>query len=189
MTVYEQIFNDFKKGDISSFYEKMYPEILIFTSRILGKEFGFLSEDCVQDAVFKTYQMRQSFSSPFQIKVYLYTCVRNKAISILRKGNAKQNYVSQLDDYENDYSLTYIEQETLTLLYEAIDSLPDKYRTLFDLSFEQGLKNAEVAKLLNLAEVTVKKQKARLIGMLRDNLKGKMGKEYIVIIMYLLESY
>lgn len=189
MEVYKQVFAEFKEGTINSFYEKMYPELIIYASRLLGSEFSFLSEDCVQDAVFQTYKQRHSFSSPFQLKAYLYTCVRNKGISILRKGKAQSNYIAQIENYENDLSISFIEQETLTLLYEAIDALPEKYKTLFDLSFEQGLKNAEVAKILNLSEIAVKKQKSRFKSLLYDRLKDKIGKEHLYLILLLLYDF
>lgn len=188
MALYEQIYLDFKAGVITSFYEKMYPELLLYTSRLLGEEYAFLAEDCVQDAVFKTYQQYGSFSSPVQWKVFLYTCVRNGAINILRKGKAQKNYQTQIDDYERDISLNFIEQETLTLLYEAINALPEKYKSLFALSFEQGLKNSEVAEHFQIAEITVKKQKARLIELLRKSLKGKIGKEDLLILMLFLSK-
>lgn len=189
MTIYEQIYSEFKKGEITTFYEKMYPELIIYTSRLLGSEFAFLSEDCVQDAVFHAYQQRGTFASPFQLKAFLYTCIRNKGISIIRKGKAQNNYMIQVEDYENDFSVNFIEQETLTLLYEAIDALPEKYRTIFDLSFEKGLKNVEIAKLLNIAEVTVKKQKSKLKNLLYDSLKDKIRKEYLYLILFLLSDY
>ena len=188
MPLYEQIYSDFKEGVITSFYEKMYPELLAYTTRLLGEEYAFLAEDCVQDAVFKTYQQYRSFPSSMQWRVFLYTCVRNGAINILRKGKAQKNYQAQIDDYEGDISLNFIEQETLTLLYEAINALPEKYKTLFTLSFEQGLKNSEVAEHFHIAEITVKKQKARLIELLRNNLKGKMDKEGIFILLLFLSE-
>ncbi len=188
MALYEQIYLDFKAGVITSFYEKMYPELLLYTSRLLGEEYAFLAEDCVQDAVFKTYQQYGSFSSPVQWKVFLYTCVRNGAINILRKGKAQKNYQTQIDDYERDISLNFIEQETLTLLYEAINALPERYKSLFTLSFEQGLKNSEVAEHFQIAEITVKKQKARLIELLRKSLKGKIAKEDLLILMLFLSK-
>ena len=189
MTIYEQIFSDLKKGEISSFYEKMYPELLIYTSRLLGEDFAFLSEDCVQNAVFKAYNRSESFTSSLQWKVFLYTCVRNEAISILRKGQAQRNYIARNEVENEDLVLQFIEQETLTLLYEAIDKLPEKYRNLFELSFEKGLKNKEVAELFNIAESTVKKQKAKLIELLRVNLKGKIEDGYLgLLLMILMEG-
>lgn len=186
MTVYGQIYDDFNGGDITSFYKVMYPELLVYVSRILGDEFSFLAEDCVQDAVLKTYNRRTEFQSPLQWKVFLYTCVRNNAITVLRKGHAHSNYLDQRNGQtveNNNLMLDIIEQETLSLLYEAIAALPEELRQIFDLSFEQGLRNAEVAAQLNVAEVTVKKRKARLVSLLRDNLRGKIDKQLLLVLL------
>lgn len=182
MTKYKQIFDDFRKGNIELFYEMMYPELLVYVSRILGEDFSFLAEDCVQDAVLKTYKQCHSFPTPLQWKVYLYTCTRNGALSILRNGKAHDNYIGNQDENE-DVTLGIIEQETLTLLYNAINQLSEELRHLFELSFEQGLKNAEVAALLSVAEITVKKRKARLINLLRTSLKGKMDEAMLLVLL------
>ncbi len=186
MTIYEYIFSEFKEGRLAPFYEKMYPELLAYTTHLLGEDFSFLSEDCVQDTVFKAYQQTASFASPLQWKVFMYTCLRNEAISILRKGKAHKNYLSQVEELEDDISLQFIEQETITLLYEAINALPDKYRELFELSFEQGLKNVEIANKLQIAEITLKKRKGRLIEMLRSNMADKMDNESLCLLIWIL---
>ena len=49
-----------------------------------------------------------------------------------------------------------IEQEVYVALFSVVRSLPEKYRSVFELSFEQGLRNVEVASMLNVAEITVK---------------------------------
>lgn len=185
MTLYRQIFDDFRSGNITSFYKVMYPEMLVYVSKILGDGFSFLAEDCVQDAVMKTWNRRNEFLSPLQWKVFLYTCVRNGAVDILRKGQARDNYVGSKDSNggNNNLMLDIIEQETLTLLYDAIDSLPENLRQLFELSFEQGLHNAEVARQLNVAEVTIKKRKARLVNILRDRLSGRMNVERLLLLL------
>lgn len=186
MAIYEHIFSEFKEGHLTPFYEKMYPELLTYANNLLGEEYAFLSEDCVQDSVFKAYEQLKSFSAPLQWKVFLYTCIRNEAISIFRKGKAQKNYLSQSSVHEEDLSTHFIEQETLTLLYEAIDALPEKFKILFELSFCQGLKNAEIAERLQLAEITIKKQKQQLIKLLRKNLEEKMDKEFLYLLLWAL---
>lgn len=186
MALYKQIFNDFTDGDISSFYKVMYPELLVYVARILGDEFSFLAEDCVQDAVMKAWNKRKTFPSYLQWKVFIYTCVRNGAISILRKGHAKSKYMDSADadsGGNNNLMLDIIEQETLTLLYEAVSSLPEEYREIFELSFEQGLKNAEAAARLCVAEITIKKRKARLVSILHDHLKGRMDGQLLLLLL------
>jgi len=189
MTVYAEIFEDFKGGDIASFYETMYPELLVYVARILGDDYSFLAEDCVQDAVLKTWRRRDEFHSPLQWKVFLYTCIRNGAVDVLRKAHAHSNYIDARSGEgggERNLMLDIIEQETLTLLYETIRQLPEELRQIFDMSFEQGLRNAEVARRLSLSEIAVKKRKARLINILRHRLRGKIDEPLLLL---LLASY
>ena len=63
-----------------------------------------------------------------------------------------------------------LEQETLDMLYAAIESLPPKYREVLRMSYRDGLKNAEIAERLGVAEITVKKWKAGILEMLRKQL-------------------
>ena len=62
-------------------------------------------------------------------------------------------------------------QETLDRLYLAIDQLPDQLHRIFELSFEEGLSHKEIAAILQLSPHTVKKQKAKLIQLLREHFK------------------
>lgn len=184
MTENEKILTDFREGKLDTLYNKVYPGLLTYASRVLGTDYAFLAEDCVQDAILQGYQQRHTFRSQFLFKAFLYTCIRNKAISILRKSQAQENYISEQKDNETDFINGIIEQEVMTSLYSAIDTLPENYRKLFELSFEQGLKNAEVAAILNVSESTIVKHKAQLIELLRQALRND-GCYDLVLFTYL----
>ena len=183
---YDEIFEAFRKGELAPFYRRMYPELILFAGRILGHDYAFMAEDHVQDSVFKAYERRNSFVSAMQWKVFLYTCVRNAAISCLRHRSARQNYLAQTEVSDDALALGIVEQETISMLYEAIESLPPEYRELLEMSFGEGLRNAEIASRLQVAEITVKKRKARLIDLLRESMGGKVDKEYLLLLLYLL---
>ena len=70
-------------------------------------------------------------------------------------------------------------QEALDTLFAAIERLPDQYKDIFRLNFEQGLKNQEIARMLDVAEITVKKRKARMLDLLR----GYLGADANTLIM------
>lgn len=75
------------------------------------------------------------------------------------------------------------------LLYDAIDELPERYRRIFELNFQQGLKNAEIAALLGVTESAVKKQKAAMIDLVRQSLKKKTGNDllaFLIVMKYLV---
>lgn len=170
MTWSEQIFEDFSRGKIDSFYTHIYPDILVYASSLLQGGLAIRAEDCVQDAVEASYLRREQFVSAGQWKAFMIACIRNRAISIMRRQDARENYLSSMDadvEISADALHDYIEVETRTRLYNAISSLPEELRQVFNLSFEEGLRNPEIAARLGIAEITVKKRKARLIERLR----------------------
>lgn len=174
MITLEEIFEDFKRGKLEPFYRHVYAKLLLYASRQLGTDYAFLAEDLVQDAVCKAYEQQDAFASAAVFKSFFYSCIHNAAVDILRKNKAQENYLSQQEEH-TEFLSGIIEQETLDLLYDAIDELPEKYRRIFELNFREGLKNAEIAALLGVTESAVKKQKATMIELVRKSLKEKTG--------------
>lgn len=176
MTWSDEIFEDFRRGEIKSFYDYIYPDILVYATNLLRGQHAFKAEDCVQDAIEASYLKRREFLSSGQWKAFIITCIRNRAISIMRHNEASENYILNFDHtnhISNDILNDYIELETRNRLYNAIDFLPADLKQIFFLSFEEGLKNPEIAKKLNIAEITVKKRKARLLERLRKMLSSE----------------
>lgn len=188
MVTPEHILAEFKSGKLETFYKNTYGKLLLYASRYLGPDYSFLAEDCVQDAIYKAYQQRETFSSVATFKSFFYSCVRNAAIDILRKNHAQENYLSQQEE-NIEFLNSIIEQETLNLLYDSIASLPEKYQKIFELNFQQGLKNAEIAALLGVTESAIKKQKAQMIELVRKDLKNKTGNDLLAIMIVLNYFY
>lgn len=104
---------------------------------------------------------------------YILKCIYHSAIGLVRKHYSRNNY---LESSENEHvtpglEVAMLEQETLDRLHVAIESLPVKYRTLLRMSYQEGLKNAEIASRLGVAEITVKKQRAQMLMMLREKMR------------------
>ena len=118
----------------------------------------------------KAWQTHDTFVSPFQLKSFLFTCIRNHAISLLRKAHTQHNYAAHNKE-ENEYELTarIIEQETLDMLHAAIRQLPEKYQQVFDLNYEQGLRNEEAAQMMGITVDGFNKRKAKMIALLRKH--------------------
>lgn len=170
----ERVFEDFKQGDIHSLYAEWYASLLAFAARYLTDRYAILAEDCVQDAVMKAWQTHDTFVSPFQLKSFLFTCIRNRAISLLRKADTQHSYAAHNKKEENEHELTarMIEQETLDMLHAAIRELPEKYRQVFDLNYEQGLRNEEAARMMGITIDGFNKRKARMIALLRQQFRN-----------------
>lgn len=181
----KKVYEEFLKGEIDAFYRHRYSAMVLYASRQLGDDMAFLAEDCVQEAIFKTYKQRKTFVSPSALKAYLYACIHNNAISHLRKQQAKDNYTAESDD-EAVFERGLIEQETIELLFDAIGRLSERYRRIFELSFERGMKNAEVAAILGVSESAVKKQKYALISTLREDLLKHTDSDFVVFLLLLV---
>lgn len=168
MELTHSTYTGFLSGQMGDFYAHVYPSLLMFAARNLGDNYAFLAEDCVQDAVYHAYEQRGMFGTPAYLKSFLYQCIHNSAVSILRKHGSKQRYTQQTTYDVPDPTTAIIEQETLDLLFEAIGQLPDDLRQVFELSFEEQLTNQEAGRRMGISESGFKKKKAKLIAVLRQ---------------------
>ncbi|MDE6559906.1 MAG: sigma-70 family RNA polymerase sigma factor [Muribaculaceae bacterium] len=188
----ERAYRMFIDGDIGFFYSYIYPDMILYASSCLPGQLSIMAEDCVQNAVEKAYRRREDFTSAGQWKAFLITCIRNKAISYLRNSSAAERYqefAAGFDRLHEDILIDYIRQETLQRLYAAIDALPPDMRDLLEMSFEEGLRNSDIAQRLGVAEITVKKRKARLISMLRSAFPDGLSPSAIMIILASMRLY
>ena len=168
---HQDAYEQFLQGEIDLLYKEVYPSLLVFTRRLLPDTLTYLAEDCVQDSIFKLYSQRNEMTSPERAKSFLYVCIHNTVISYIRRDNSRQHFVSQINDnFENDFSVELIRQETIDELIGAVDRLPDDMRQLCVMIFREGLKTAEIARQLSMTEGGVKKKKKRLLTLLRQSL-------------------
>ena len=170
MTITDDILQQFRTGELEQFYAVCYASLLVFAKRVLGSGCEYVAEDCVQDAIYKTYMVRARFSEPYKLKAFLFTAVHNNAVSFLRHHRRQADYLSSEEMMHDDLQANIIRQETIDAIYAAVERLPEKQREMFELSFEQGMKNAEIAAALGISESTVKQRKAKTLSLLRDDL-------------------
>lgn len=168
---YQEAYEQFLQGDIDLFYKEVYPSLLVFSRRLLPATLVYLAEDCVQDAILKLYNQRREISSPERAKSFLFICIHNTIFSYIRKDNSRQHFIREdYDNFEDDFSVELIRQETIDELMAAVDRLPEDMRQLCMMIFRQGMKTTEIARHLNITESGVKKKKRRLLDLLRKSL-------------------
>ena len=168
-----QILIDFQQGKLDLLYPNVYPGLILYAIKYLGEESEFLAEDCVQNAIFSAWERRNKFDSVYTFKAFLYMAIKNDIISIHRKNSARERYVRELEDV-SCFANSVIDQEAQTLLYSAIEELPEKAKIVFEMSFMEGLKNVEIAEKLGLSDSSVKKYKATALDFLRKKLEPSL---------------
>ena len=191
MVIDAEKYRQFCNGQLDAFHREAYPSLLSMANRMLSPFYDYLAEDCVQEAVYSAWRNRDNLTSPSHLKSYLFACVHNEAVNILRKNTKKQNFFQQQNNLPVDLGVDeqYLIQESLDTLYSIIDSLPDEYKKIFELSFVEGLKLEEVAQTLNLSLSGVKKRKARFLEMLREKLSEHDNNPLIWIMFLQITQY
>lgn len=171
---------------MDEFYHELYPGLIAYACRELGDNLAYLAEDCVQDAVLQSYSKRKDFSTSMAWYAYILKCISHGAVHHHRKNDSHATYLDSLsrERPEKAIEADALEQETLDRLYAAVESLPEEYRQILRMSFREGLKNAEIAARLGVAEITVKKKKAKILALLSE----RMGGIPPAIVLMLLET-
>lgn len=126
------------------------------------------AEDAVQEAFLRLYTYRKPLESDEHLRRWLIRVTVNICKNML-KGRWRRQ-VSLDDVAEQPVFDRPAERE----LYAAVLSLPEKYRTVLDLYYYEGLSTAEIGKLLGVKQSAVTTRLARA----RAILKEKLGEDW-----------
>lgn len=141
-----------------------------------------MAADIVQECFVKQWQHREDFVYLHQVKAYLYTSVRNKALNVLEHRKVVSEYERKVLDkaQESFFHDKVIAEESYRILVNAIDKLPQQMRNIMQLALE-GKTNPEIADALNVSGETVHSQKKTAYRKLREYLKDY----YYLVFLYL----
>lgn len=121
------------------------------------------TEEIYSDFFIKIWQKREELHEIENPKLYFFVGIKNMALNKLAQKKKQQSLSSE--DWLNNMNSTFFNPEDMMLSDEAvrriesiINSLPPKCRVIFKLVKEEGLKYAEVSKVLDISIKTVEAQ-------------------------------
>lgn len=133
------------------------------------------AEDILQEAFLDAFRKIDSFKGESSFGAWLKRIVVNKAINQLKKRKVQwteldhERYEPQEDEAIDEEA----HQGQMARLHEAIQQLPDGFRTVLSLYLLEDYSHKEIAALLGITESTSKSQlnraKAKLREMLHQN--------------------
>ena len=170
-----------EKG-LEAFYHLYYAPLTYFACKLTSNQPA--AEDIVTEAFIKLWGNREKLTTPYSVKSYLYSTVRNAAIDWLRVQKRQAQHQQDIR-YRSETTETailhyMIEAETTHQLYTALESLPPKCRQVFSLFYLHSKELKEIARIMNISVTTVKSQKERAIELLRKRLR------YLPLLLVLL---
>ncbi len=138
------------------------------------------TRDIMQEAYVKAFTKLTQFKSESSFSTWLIRIGINEALQELRrtkrirtKYGVPQNLdtlIQMTDPNSMNPEKRAITTETRTLIEEAVDRLPKKYRVIFVMRQVEGLPTAEIADCLDLSESNVKVRLHRAKKMLKEEL-------------------
>lgn len=151
-----ELFLELKGVNKDIAFQKIYTQ---YKKLIYGIAFGILknkedAEDIVQIFFSKLYTIEKDKLPREKIASWIYTVIKNEAISLLRKK--KEHFdietIYEIEDKDNEIN-NLIDKEEFNKLISKLD---DKEREIITLKIIAGLPFEEIAKLLNKPSGTIK---------------------------------
>lgn len=169
------LLSSLKEGRADAFEEifNRYWRKLYFScyKRIKDKE---VSEEIVQDVFTALWLKRKTLDIRGSLPAYLYTAIRYGVINHLKKEIVRGVYKEKMLIVSNHLD-TSLEENILVNdlnrnLEREITYLPEKCRSVFELSRKQHRSNREIAEFLHISEKTVENHLSKAIRRLRVGL-------------------
>lgn len=172
-------------GNAEAFYELVRPyERAIFLAALSIVKNEADAEEVAQEAVLKAFKNLSRFRQESKFSTWLIQITINEAKMKIRK-NKRHLYESMDEGQQNEEgdhipkdfadwreipSEALEQSELREALTKALESLPEKYRTILILRDVQHLSIDETAKVLGLTEANVKTRLSRARLQMRDAL-------------------
>ena len=144
-------------------------------------------QDLTQEAFIKAFNSLDKFDKQFSFSTWLFKIATNNCIDYLRKkklstfsidkdiSNDDDDYQFEIPDNERIPDKNLLDKERKKILEEAIESLPNKYKSVILLRHREEKDYEEIAKKLKLPLGTVKAHIFRGRELLNKYLKDKLG--------------
>ena len=160
-------------------FRTYFMPLMAFSRKILGNEDD--AREVVHQVFINLWERREELDLSNPLKSYLFTSVNNRSLNVIR--DRKKFSSAEVPDVAGEWDVS-AQIESMELegkIREAIDSLPEKCREIFEMNRFQGLKYSEIATHLGISVKTVENQMTKALRILREQL-GK----YLAILLWMI---
>lgn len=142
-----------------------------------------VAEEIVQTVFLKLWERRGQLDIHTSARAYLYRSVYHDSLNYLKHQQVKQRYIMENSrDISNRYDHTDTHAKELRKeLQVAMNQLPEKCRTIFQMSRFEDLKYQEIADRLGISLKTVEGHMGKALRILRLRLA-----EFLPLIIFTL---
>lgn len=173
-------FEDFKRGNTAAFehYFNWFKKRLLYFSGTLLQHQDEVAEEIVLDVFVKCWEKRATFSSPENVKAFLYIAVKNACLTYLqsthhRKCTLQEEYEEDALIAEPEIYAHLIRTDVMAALANEVEKLTPLQQKIVKMSYVEDRKPEEIAHRLQMNPNAVYVNYSRAI----KSLKKKMLKK------------
>jgi len=172
----EEKMENFSVSDEDTFeqlFKEYFRELHVYSFSVLRD--WDLAEEVVQTLFLKLWENGSWKRVETSMKSFLYRSVYHESLNVLRQYKVRRNYENSIlytMKNETEYATSPVELNELEeRIRISLNRLPEKCRTVFQLSRFGELKYHEIASQLGISVKTVETQMGKAIRMMRRDLK------------------
>lgn len=163
-----------RAGDESAFdsvFRSNYARLVRVAESVVRERAS--AEEIAQEVMLELWRRRESLRVEQSFAAYLIRSTRNRALNYVRHQRvvARELAAAALQERESQAAdAEMLGVELAGVVREAIATLPELTREVFQLSRVQGLRYVEIAGVLGISVKTVEKRMGQALAELRDRL-------------------
>lgn len=161
----DELWSKYKNGDqwaLSVLFKNYFDQLYLYGMNLIGNE--GLVKDSIQMLFFRLWQNRESIAIPDSIPAYLFVSLRRIILRKKRREQARYTRNAQYLEYEIDQTFSIEEvlimeeerEEQIQLYQEALKSLTPRQREALLLRTNSGMKNQEIAQIMDISDKRVR---------------------------------
>jgi len=165
-----------KTGDetaLKKIFEHYYTYLLVTAVNLTGDQEK--ARDLVQDVFLEVWKKRAELNIQSSLKSYLRRAAVNRSLNYIKTRKrfdfGEENLNQQIPDDALSTQRLLEAEDLKTAINVAIDSLPEKCKTIFLLSRFEDLSHKEIAQKLNISTKTIENQITKALKVVRAAVK------------------
>ncbi len=170
----EQLIQHIQKGDRTAFrtlFDRYYKELLGTAINML-KDINS-AKDVTQEVFLQIWKKRENLTIQTSVGAYLKRAVINRSLNFIKakKNVVDESHVIHLSSTENSANEKLAAQDIETAMKRALDTLPDRCRTIFIMKRLEGYSLKEIAQQLDISPKTVENQITKALKVLQKAIR------------------
>lgn len=173
-----------KREAFDVLFKRYYPMLCAYARRIVEQEDA---EEIVQEIMIWLWENRSRLTIESSLSQYLIKMTHNRSLNLIAKNEASARaevkYYTKHQMPSEDIQIWQIE-ELSKKIEEAINALPETYRTAFIMHRFKGMSYKEIAEILQVSPKTVDYRIQQALKILRIEFK-----DYLPLLHFILQFY